>query len=233
MRTALRRYLLDVHTLLRDEQRDRGEAPGVALELDLEFLAQARSLYVERRVKRGPYGGTYYSGLSPETDLFVYDGPQFFHIEAKDTSTSIARSVPTEFWARALDLHLARSYNTPAEWAKDHYPILVAAYDTNDSLRAACFRWGICLVEPCLVPLPLLVGSFEDVEECLRHALCTREDVNWACGPMNRRFPRGDNGIVLHPGRFRTDSTIDAILRFQRIASRAFRGSYIEMSLSA
>lgn len=233
MRTALRRYLLDVHLLLRNEQRDRGATPGAALELDMEFLAQARSLYVERRVKRGPYGGTYYSGLSPETDLFVYDGPQFLHIEAKDTSTSIARSVPTEFWARALDLHLARSYNTPPELTKDHYPILVAAYDANDSLRAACLRWGICLVEPCLVPLPVLVGSLEEIEECLRHALCTKEDVDWTCGPMNRRFPRRDSGIVFHPGRFRTNSTIDAILRFQRIASRAFRGSDIEMLRSA
>lgn len=109
MRSALSQYLADIHELLRDEQRQRGTWPGVYLEQDLETLAHARSLWTERRVRRAPYGGAYYSGLTPETDLFVYDGPQFLHIEAKDVCAAIGRAIPTEFWARALDLHLGRN----------------------------------------------------------------------------------------------------------------------------
>lgn len=63
------------------------------------------------RTARAPWahGGVYYSGLMPETDLFVYDGPAFLHIEAKDWSGLLSRSIVTEFWARALDLHLGLS----------------------------------------------------------------------------------------------------------------------------
>ncbi len=84
MRDSLSEFLWDAYRLLRDQSRDRGTPPGSALERDLQELAQLRWLHTERRTRRGPHGGTYYSGLSPETDLFVYDGPEFLHIEAKD-----------------------------------------------------------------------------------------------------------------------------------------------------
>src|SRR5438046_2448624 len=115
MRFALSDFLLDVHLLLRDNGRERGVRPGVCLERDLEALAHSRWLHTERRVRRGPHGGVYYSGLAPETDLFVYDGPQFLHVEAKDLSYPVGRAVPTEFWARALDLHLGRTRDTFSE----------------------------------------------------------------------------------------------------------------------
>src|SRR5881296_195344 len=103
MRARLVRYLFDVHCLLRNEHRQRGARPGVYLEQDLEDIAHGRWLHTELRARRAPYGGVYYSGLAPETDLFVYDGPQFLHLEAKDMSSGVGRAVPTEFWARALD----------------------------------------------------------------------------------------------------------------------------------
>src|SRR5689334_6024119 len=98
MRASLSDYLLAVHLLLRDVRRLRGDPPGSALERDLESIARARWLRAERRVRRGPHGGVYYSGLRPETDLFIYDGPEFLHIEAKDLSGPLTRAIPTEFW---------------------------------------------------------------------------------------------------------------------------------------
>jgi hypothetical protein len=221
MRAALAEYLLEVRALLRDERRDRGTRPGPSLERDMEELARRRWLHAERRIRKGAYGGVYYSGLAPETDLFVYDGPEFLHIEAKDTGGGVGRAVPTEFWARALDLHVARAYDTLSESAKDHYAVLVVASDVSDAIRSACLRWGICLVEPSRVPIPSLEQSVGDLAECLRRVLCPREDFEWACLPLNRRYPRREAGILFDVGRLRTHSMIDRILRLQRIVSHS------------
>lgn len=220
MRSALRRYLVDVHSLLRDEQRDRGSRPGPLLELDMERLATTRWLHAERRVRRGPYGGAYYSGLAPETDLFVYDGPQFLHVEAKDLCGGVGRAIPTEFWARALDLHLGRSRDTLPESPRDHYPVLAVSSDANDQMRGACLRWGICLVEPARIPLVVLASLPEDLGDCLALAGCATGDLAWACLPFNRRFPRKEAGVLLPLGRLAGHRAVDALLRFQRIASR-------------
>lgn len=177
MKRVLADYLLEVHTLLRDKSRFRGLPPGMLLEQDIEDLAVARALHSERRTRTGAYGGAYYSGLAPETDLFVYNGSEFLHIEAKDTAGGISRAVPTEFWARALDLHLARSFDTLADACRDHYPVLVAASEPSDAIRGACLRWGICLVEPGRVPLPAVAQAQIDLEDCLRRALCSRNHV--------------------------------------------------------
>ncbi len=218
MRTALAQYLLDVQLLLRDQHRERGDRPGACLEFDMERLAHLRWLHAERRVRRGPYGGVYYSGLSPETDLFVYDGPQFLHIEAKDLCCGVGRAVPTEFWARALDLHLARACDTLPESPRDHYPVLVVSSSSNDQLRRACLLWGICLLEPSRTPLPVLANSSADIVDCLQRAGCTEEDLIWACLPFNLRFPRNEGGVLFPLARMKRQSAIEALLRFQRIA---------------
>jgi hypothetical protein len=233
MRSALTLYLADVHCLLRDEQRDRGCRPGPLLELDMERLANTRWLHAERRVRRGPYGGVYYSGLAPETDLFVYDGPQFLHVEAKDFCGSVGRAIPTEFWARALDLHLGRSRDTLPESPRDHYPVLVVSSDANDQMRRACLRWGICLVEPTRIPLVVLASLLECLGDSLDLAGCATGDLSWACLPFNRRFPREEGGVLLPLGRLASQRPIEALLRFQRIASRKIALSPADQRLTA
>jgi hypothetical protein len=220
MRTALSQYLLDVHCLLRDRHRDRGSPPGAYLERDLEVLARSRRLYTERRVRRGPHGGVYYSGLSPETDLFVYDEPQFLHIEAKDLCGGLARAVTTEFWARALDLHLGRTRDTLSDSWMDHYSVLVVSSDLSDQMRAACIRWSICLVEPRRIPLAALGSIGLELGDHLQSAGCSAEDLRWACLPFNSRFPKDQNCVLLPFGRRRD---VDALLRFQRLATFALR----------
>jgi hypothetical protein len=227
MKVNLSRYLLDVYRLLRDEHRVRGMRPGPGLERDLESLARARWLHTERRVRRGPLGGAYYSGLAPETDLFVYDGPQFLHVEAKDLRDTPGRAVPTEFWARALDLHLGRACATLSESPRDHYVVLVISSNSNDMMRAACLRWGICLVEPSRVPLLVFEAMEPSMVDYLRQAGCSALDLRCACLPFNRRFPREADGVLLPLGRMRNRSVIDALLRFQSIAGR----SLLETSL--
>lgn len=228
MRSALSQYLADVHELLRDEQRHRGEQPGAYLEQDLQALARSRLLWTERRVRRAPYGGAYYSGLTPETDLFVYDGPQFLQIESKDLCAAIGRAIPTEFWARALDLHLGRACDTLADSPRDHYVVLVAAEGATDQIRAACLRWGICLVEPGRVPILVLGHMVEAADALLTRAGCAKADLQWACLPFNRRFPVEGRCVLLPFSRFRNNSVTDALLRFQRIATVGFRRMAIE-----
>jgi hypothetical protein len=233
MRAALSRYLLDVYLLLRDEQRQRGFRPGPALERDLEVLAQERWLHTERRVHRGPFGGAYYSGLGPETDLFVYDGPQFLHVEAKDLTGTLARAVPTEFWARALDLHLGRARDTLLESPRDHYVVLVISSNSNDRLRAACLRWGICLIEPSRLPFVAIEAMGPSTADHLRQAGCSEQDLQCACLPFNRRFPHEADGVLLPLGRLRSRSVVDALLRFQWIAGRALETSLLDRLLTA
>jgi hypothetical protein len=229
MRASLSDYLYDVHRLLRNQTRSRGTPPGSALERDLEMSARARCLAAERRVRNGPHGGAYYSGLRPETDLFVYDGPEFLHIEAKDLAGPLARSIPTEFWARALDLHLGRAKDSLREPRRDHYPVLVVSLDATDDLRVACVRWGICLVEPRRIPFPVL-ASFDYVRnELLRQAGCAAQDLRWVCLSLTDRVPRAEGGVLFPFGPVRSRTTVSALLRLQRIATaegdRLFAGT--------
>src|SRR5437868_14250163 len=143
MRAALSGFLLEAYWLLRDVSRYRGSPPGSALECDLEAIAKARWLHSERRVRRGPRGSAYYSGLSPETDLFVYDGPQFLQIEAKDLSNPLSRVIPTEFWARAIELHLGSMRDSIPESRKAHIPVFVVSIGASENLRTACILWVI------------------------------------------------------------------------------------------
>lgn len=221
LKRALSIYLMNVYRLLRGAQRDRGVRPGIYLERDLEMLAHSQSLWTQRRVRRAPYGGVYYSGLTPETDLFVYEGSQFLHIEAKDLSVGIGRAIPTEFWARALDLHLGRACDSWPDAAGDHYAILVTAENASDQVRAACLRWSVCLVEPSRIPILVLATMGPTIDEFLVRAGCAKTDLNWACVPFNQRFPRDGSGVLLPFGRVRRNAVTDALLRFQRIASYA------------
>lgn len=43
----------------------------------------------------------------------------------------------------------------------------------------------------------------DDLDDCLRRAFCSEGDVESACRPLNRRFPRADSGVLLRPGRLR------------------------------
>jgi hypothetical protein len=222
MRASLSDYLLEVHLLLRDTNRRRGTPPGSALERDLEAIANARWLRAERRVRRGPHGGVYYSGLAPETDLFVYDGPEFLQIEAKDLSGPMSRTVPTEFWARSLDLHLGRAKDSLPDACKAHYAVLVASTDVSDQLRGACIRWGICLLEPGRVPLPVL-ASQEEAITLLQEANCSVQSLKWACRPYNERFPRCAGGVQFPFGPIRSKPSVAALLRFQHLATQVNR----------
>ncbi len=219
MRTALSDFLLEAHGLLRDPGRRRGSPPGFALETDLEAIAAALWLRTERRVRRGPHGGVYYSGLSPETDLFVYDGPEFLHIEAKDLSNRLNRVIPTEFWARALDLHLGRVRDSLPESRKAHFPVLAVSSQATDELRGACVRWAICLLEPGRLPIPVLASSPNF--ELLQQAGCRVQDLEWACLPYNDRFPRHNEGVQFPFGPLRSKGALTALLRFQLLATQA------------
>lgn len=221
MRAALSSFLLEAHWLLRDASRHRGSPPGSALERDLEAIATARWLRTERRVRRGPHGGVYYSGLSPETDLFVYDGPEFLQIEAKDLSNPLGRVIPTEFWARALDLHLGRVRDSLPESRKRHFPVLVVANQAADELRGACIRWGLCLLEPSRLPLPVLASRPDELASELRQAGSSLQDLSWAILPYNDRFPRDSDGVLFPFGPLRSKGALEALLRFQQLATQA------------
>jgi hypothetical protein len=220
MRASLSDYLLQVHLLLRDVSRQRGTPPGSALEHDLEAIAQARCLRAERRVRRGPHGGVYFSGLNPETDLFVYNGPEFLQIEAKDLSVPLGRMIPTEFWARSLDLHLGRARESLPQTRNAHYPILVTSTDVSDVLRGACIKWGICLLEPKRVPLPVLAAREEEITNLLQEANCSLQCLRWACLPYNDRFPRYTDGVQFPFGPVRSRRAVVALLQFQYLATR-------------
>lgn len=221
MRASLSSFLLEAHWLLRDASRQRGSPPGSALERDLEAIAAARWLRTERRVRRGPHGGVYYSGLSPETDLFVYDGPEFLQIEAKDHSSPLSRPIPTEFWARALDLHLGRARDSLPESRKAHFPVLVVSNLATDGLRGACVRWGICLLEPSRLPFPVLASYPHAAKAQLQQAGSSIHDPNWASLPYNDRFPRNGDGVLFPFGPLRSKGALTALLRFQQLATRA------------
>ena len=221
MRAALSSFLLEAHWLLRDASRQRGSPPGSALERDLEAIATARWLRTERRVRRGPHGGVYYSGLSPETDLFVYDSPEFLHIEAKDHSSPLNRAIPTEFWARALDLHLGRARDSLPESRKAHFPVLVISNQASDELRGACVRWGIILLEPSRLPLPVLASYPDAIKELFQRAGCSVQDLNWALLPYNDRFPRNGDGVLFPFGPLRSKGALAALLRLQQFATHA------------
>lgn len=223
MRASLSDYLLAVHLLLRDAGRQRGTPPGSALEHDLESIANARWLRAERRVRRGPHGGAYYSGLTPETDLFVYDGPEFLQIEAKDLSGPMTRTIPTEFWARSLDLHLGRARDSLPEARKAHYPVLVASTVVSDRLRGACLRWGICLLEPARLPFPALASQEEVITDLLQEANCSLQDLRWACLPYNEKFPRYAGGVQFPFGPIRSKLSLAGLLRFQHLATQVSR----------
>ena len=220
MRAPLSNYLFELHLLLQDTNRRRGTPPGSALERDLEAIAHARWLRAERRVRRGPHGGVYYSGLRPETDVFVYDGPEFLQIEAKDVCGPMSWATPTEFWARALDLHLGRVKDSLAEARKAHYPVLVASSDVSDQLRGACIRWGICLLEPGRVPFPVLASQQSGITDLLQEANCSLDNLTWACRPYNERFPSYAGGVQFPFGPFRSKQSVAALLRFQHLATR-------------
>jgi hypothetical protein len=221
MRASLSDYLLQVHLLLRDRNRRRGTPAGSALERDLEAIAHAKWLRAERRVRHGPHGGAYYSGLRPETDVFVYDGPEFLQIEAKDLGGPMSRTTPTEFWARALDLHLGRAKDSLPEVRKAHYPVLVASIDVSDQLRIACIRWAICLLEPGRVPFPVLASRQTGIADLLQVANCSLDTLTWACCPYNERFPRYAGGVQFPFGPIRSKRSVAALLRFQQLATRA------------
>ena len=159
MRQRLSNLLLEIHNLLRDKTRDRGNQPGSQLERDVEWLASFCWLSSYRRTKQVPFGGAYYSGLHPETDLFVYDAPQFLQIEIKDTNVS--RLAVTELWARAL----------PTLGTRLH----VISPRESQPLCGACYRW-LCRrsvegrVPPVGNPFDHRIGDCEWVKFDARHA---------------------------------------------------------------
>ena len=221
MRRSLSNYLLKVHELLRDQSRDRGVRPGSPFERDLQAVAAEQWLHSERRVRCGPHGGVYYSGLTPETDLFVYDGPAFLHIEAKDWSSLLSRSIVTEFWARALDLHLGLSKDALPSSRMDHYPVLVTGAGATDELRAACIRWGVWLLEPQRIPLVALRSDEDFIADSMRDSGCSIQDLRWACLPLRGRFPRSYGGISVPFGPVRSGRVVRSLLRFQQLATTA------------
>jgi hypothetical protein len=219
MRRRLVNLLLETHCLLRDPNRDRGIRPGPQLERDVEWLANLSLLSSIRRAKEAPFGG-YYSGLLPETDLFVYDGPEFLQIEIKDTCFS--RFHVTELWARALDLHLGSACTTYSLPNRRHYVLLVVAGSVDDRLRSACVRLGIILIEPRRLPIAILQYLVPNLAPHLCGSGCTPHDLEIASLPFNRRFPVATNGILVPYGRFRSGGAVHAILRFQELATRAY-----------
>jgi hypothetical protein len=217
MRQRLSNLLLEIHFLLCDKRRDRGDQPGTRLEQDVEDLARQCWLSSKRRTKQAPFGGACYSGLQPETDLFVYDGPQFLQVEIKDTN--ITRLAVTELWARALDLHLGYSCATYHPEYRNHYVVLVVAGSVDDRLRAACLRWGINLVEPLRLPIPVLESLVPGSGSKMGMCGCSARDLDLAIRPFNQRFPSAGNGILVPYGRFRSRSVVGSVLRFQTLVT--------------
>jgi hypothetical protein len=217
MRQRLSNLLLEIHCLLRDKSRDRGDQPGVRLERDVERLASLCWVSSDRRTKQAPFGGACYSGLQPETDLFVYDGPQFLQVEIKDTN--ITRLAVTELWARALDLHLGYSFAAYHPQYRNHYVVLVAAGRVDDRLRAACLRWGINLVEPLRLPIAVLQSLVANPGNGMTLRGCAVRDLDLAIRPFNQRFPSASNGILVPYSRFRSSSVVGSVLRFQSLVT--------------
>jgi hypothetical protein len=223
MQKRLASLLLDVHALLNDAARQRGAPPGAALEMDIERLAALHWLPTERRIRCGALGSTYFSGLTPETDLFAYAKPEFLQAEVKDYSCGIGRAVVTELFARAMDLHLGRSRRVHPDSAWDHYVVLVAAGGVNQSLRVACLRFGICLVEPRLMPLPVLGRHLSTLKPLLVDAGCTQHAMCTACLPFSRRFPRDQGAVRLDAGELQSDRVVQSLLRFQELGTHSMR----------
>jgi hypothetical protein len=220
MRQRLLNLLFDVYVHLNDSRRERGQPPGVALEVDIERLAGKHWLVTERRTRRGPLGSAYYSGLSPETDLFAYAKPEFVQAEIKDLSSTVGRTVVTDLFARAMDIHLGRAYDGDPDAAWDHYAVLIAAGGADDVMRAACLRLGICLIEPQLVPLPVLGRSLMVRDPLLIEAGCPQRDLRIACLPFSRRFPCNRGAVCLDASALHSNRIVGALLRFQELGTR-------------
>jgi hypothetical protein len=223
MQERLAGWLLDVHALLNDRGRERGAPPGAALEMDIERLASLRWMPTERRIRRGAMGGTYYSGLTPETDLFAYVRPEFLQTEVKDYSCVIGRPVVAELFARALDLHLGRARRMHPDSAWDHYVALIAAGGADTALRVACLRFGLCLVEPRLIPLPILARCLLILAPQLVEAGCPQPALHTACLPFNRRFPLDHGTVSLDASTLHSDRVVQSLLRFQYLGTDALR----------
>jgi hypothetical protein len=213
-------WLLDVHALLNDGSRQRGVPPGSALETDIERLASRHWLPTERRIRRGPLGASYYSGLTPETDLFAYARLEFLQTEVKDYSCAIGRAVVAELFARAVDLHMGRARHVNPELAWDHYVALVAAGGADQNVRVACLRFGICLVEPCLVPLPVLGKHLPTLKHLLVDSACPEDALRTACLPFSQRFPHEHGAVWMDGGTLHSDRVVQCLLRFQALGSR-------------
>jgi hypothetical protein len=222
MRQRLSTLLFEIHLLLRDTDRDRGVQPGVPLERDVEWLASRSWLSSSRRTRQAPFGGTSYSGLQAETDLFVHDGPEFLQIEIKDTN--ITRLAVTDLWARALDLHLGYSIATYHPEYRNQYVVLVAASDIDDRLRAACLRWGIHLVDPHRLPIAILQSLVPNSGNEMTLSGCAARDLDMASLPFNHRFPSTSNGVLLPYGRFRRNYAVGSLLRFQTLVTSVYYG---------
>jgi hypothetical protein len=185
-------------------------------------LAHNRWLHAERRVREAPYGGSYFSGLHPETDLLVYDGPEFLQVEIKDYARPIGRFEVTELWARALDLHLGRASLAWDNPSKDQHVILIAAGGADDSIRIACLRWGICLVEPDRVPILTLAGICPDIDRLCNQSGTISKMLAWACLPLNRRAPMAANQITISAGPFRNEVALRSLLKFQKMSTAIY-----------
>lgn len=221
MQERLASLLLDVHALIGDLARQRGTPAGPALEIDIERLASLRWLPTERRTRSGALGSSYYSGLAPETDLFAYARPEFLQAEVKDYSCNIGRAVVTELFARAIDLHLGRLRRIRPAAAWDHHVVLVAAGGVSPSLRVACLRFGICLVEPRLIPLPVLGRHLSTLRPLLANANCTEHDLYTGCLPFSQRFPHEQGGVRLDTGTLRSDRVVQSLLQFQVLGTQS------------
>lgn len=223
MQKRLASWLLDVHAHLNDVTRQRGSPPGSALEIDIERLASRRWMSTERRIRTGAFGGAYYSGLTPETDLFTYARPEFLQTEVKDYSCAIGRATVTELFARAVDLHMGRSRRVHPNLAWDHYVALVAAGGADKTLRMACLRFGICLVEPRLMPLPALAFFLPTLAPLLIDAGCSEPALRISCLPFSRRFPHDRGAVWLDASALHSDRVVQSLLRFQELGTRALR----------
>jgi hypothetical protein len=134
-------------------------------------------------------------------------------------SKRTSRCTRTRFEAYGCRTNGLAPMKSISESPRDHYPVLVVTSGANEQLRVACLRWSICLVEPTRIPLPALAWMESDVREYLQRAGCPSDDVRWACLPFNRRYPPGDGGILVPFGPLRAQSSVEALLRFQRIAT--------------
>lgn len=169
-----------------------GPERGRAFEAALYAFIEGRGMHLtERAGSRTLCDAASASGLRHESDAVIVATDIIIHVETKHLGHEVSKNDLMIFNQKGLDFMMSGA--TPIR-TRPLYRIFLSGGSLSREARCFALLWGIIVVEPELLPLPVLHwlagSSFIDRSDRARHAERVWRDVPVFVAPLQERVRR-------------------------------------------